>query len=518
MKTVHDRILERLLATTREGFWYIGNDTRTLDVNPAMCDILARPREQIIGRTIFEFVDEENKRVFESEIAARRKGKHGSYEISLQRPDGSNVACINNATPVFDDNGVRIASIGLWTDITELKEAQRQLLEAKDHAELASRAKSEFLSSMSHELRTPLHAILGFAELLSSDEAYPLHPEQRDQVTRILRSGDHLLNLINRVLDLEQIESGEASIALEDVPPGDVLSRCLDMAKSMAANRHISIEDRTAGRPLPPVRADATRLQQVLLNLLSNGIKYNRERGAVTLDCVPATGEMLRFSVADTGQGIAESSRADLFQPFRRLGMESGSTEGAGIGLTITRKLVELMHGSIGYDTEPGVGSTFYFELPLAATGQDKLTVPAGEPAPALASSKPAPSDRRLILYVEDNPDLLNLMEMIIAREPGLDLISAHNAEVGLVMASNKKPDLILLDINLPGMDGLEARRQLRNDPATARTPVVAVTGGAMHHNVREVMAGDFAGFLAKPFRVGDVLRLINECLQQISS
>ncbi len=495
------RILERLLATTREGFWFIDNETNTIDVNPAMCAILDRPREAILGRSIFEFVDAANKAVFEREIAARRAGALGHYEVSLLRSDGTSIPCINNATPVLDDDGNKIASIGLWTDVSELKATEHSLQEAKARAESASRAKSEFLSSMSHELRTPLHAILGFAQLLESDADFPLGSTQRDQITRILRSGDHLLDLINKVLDLEQIEQGDLPLDIAPVSPRAAVDHALDVARAMARSRAIQVRDDTAGAPLPNLRADETRLRQVLLNLVSNAVKYNKPGGDVVFSHAREADGGSRFTVADTGPGIADAARGRIFQPFDRLGMEASAIEGAGIGLSLTKQLVELMGGRIDFESTPGQGTRFHVTLPAAET----IAAEAEAPPTVIPT---APTGPRLVLYVEDNPDLLELMGRIAERAAGVELISAHTAELGLVLARERRPDLILLDINLPGINGIEARTALRKAPETAQIPVIAVTGNAMAHNRRQYDAAGFDGVLAKPFKISEVREL----------
>ncbi|NKB58033.1 MAG: response regulator [Alphaproteobacteria bacterium] len=508
-------LFQHLLQTTQEGYWHIDNDTLTIDVNPAMCRILGLPKEEIIGRSIFEFVDETNTATFHHEIEARKSGKLGSYEIALRRPDGTNVPCLNNATPVLNSRGEKVASIGLWTDISEIKNVQNLLVDAKEEAETANNAKSDFLSSISHELRTPLHALLGFAELLATDQERALDEVQQKYVDRILRSGDHLLNLIDTVLDLTRIERGNISLAIENFAPDAVIARSLEIAQPLANRNGITLTDRTVGQQFPAIRGDQTRLQQVLINLLANAIKYNRKDGAASLACEPTPDGMMRFTVSDTGSGISQQDQEQLFAPFHRLGMEKGSIEGAGIGLAVSRSLVEKMDGKLTFNSELGKGSKFFVDLPIAPA--DAPDCAESEPDTRVAKNLQAPSQIqsavRMVLYIEDNPDLIQLMENILNREPDMDMISAHNAETGLFLAEEVVPDIILMDINLPGMNGLDALRKLRNGPLTCGIPVVAVSGAAMQHDVEGGIAAGFCAYLTKPFRMREVVATINEAL-----
>ncbi len=510
-----ERVLQQLLENTREGVWFIDNQTRTIDVNPAMCRILGRPREEIVGRTIYEFVDDANAEVFRREIRARKSGKLGTYEIELHRADGSNIPCVNNASPIYDVRGQKIASIGLWTDISEIKQYQELLLQAKEGAESASRAKSEFLSSMSHELRTPLHAILGFAELLASDPEHPLDQSQQDRVERISRSGDHLLRLIDDVLDLAKIENGAVSVDIQTIKPADLLEHCADLAQAIADKRGISVFNRSAGKKLAPIRADPTRLQQVLLNLLSNGIKYNRDNGSVILDCDAWEPGTMRFSVRDTGPGIPEASQGELFRPFSRLGMENGPVQGAGIGLVICRRLIEQMGGSINFESRPGMGSVFSVDVPCAAEAELDPPEHCSSAREATATEVPprSKSPGLVGLYIEDNPDLVRLLEDALSLEMNLELLSAHDAEVGLVLAEREKPDIIIMDINLPGIDGLAALRQLRANPITEKIPVIAFSGSPIRRNTGRGHEADFDGYLMKPFKMKDAVSAISQLL-----
>ncbi|MCH8214807.1 MAG: response regulator [Proteobacteria bacterium] len=407
-------------------------------------------------------------------------------------------------------------TISMAMDITERTRAE-ELRTAKQQADAANRAKSEFLSSMSHELRTPMNAILGFAQLLQDNPKEPLRPPQKEHVQQILKGGRHLLDLINDVLDLAGIEGGVVALTIDDVAPQEILAECLDLARTLADRHGVALVDGATGRELPAVRADATRLRQVVLNLLSNAIKYNRDGGRVTLGCKPTAGGMLRVSIADTGPGIPPQKQDQLFQPFRRLGAESTDIEGTGIGLTITKRLIELMDGRIGFETEVGRGSTFWIELPLAAdkpAGEGAVTAPQYSPA---GGSKKAPARGHTMLYVEDDPANRKLMAEIIGRVPNLTMVSAGSAETGLELARERTPDVIVMDISLPGASGFEALKRLREMEQTRHVPVIALTANAMPGDVARGARAGFHRYLTKPVQVEEILAAIEDALEGVS-
>jgi len=390
----------------------------------------------------------------------------------------------------------------------QLELANGELALAMQEARSANAAKSAFLSAMSHELRTPLNAILGFAQILSSDRLPSTLEQKKEFAGHILKSGRHLLTLINEILDLAKVEAGAASLSLEAVPLQDVVDECRDMLAPLAQERAIRL---VFSVQCPwCVLADRTRLRQILLNLLSNALKYNREQGQVTLDCALQAGERLRISVRDTGQGLDSAQQALLFQPFNRLGQEGGKEEGSGIGLVLTRRLVELMEGDIGVHSIVGEGCTFWIDLRLAQPA-------AGDAAVPPAAAHPDITGRATLLYVEDNRANLALVEAIVRHCPQLRLLTAQDGESGVALARSALPDIILLDINLPGLAGTDVLKLLRADARTAPIPVIALTANAMAHDIERSMALGFYRYLTKPLELDSFCEAINNTLAHLA-
>ncbi|HZX26166.1 MAG TPA: ATP-binding protein [Telluria sp.] len=388
----------------------------------------------------------------------------------------------------------------------QLELANAELELAMAEARKANQAKSAFLSAMSHELRTPLNAILGFAQLLGSD-SLPSTPEQKKEFAdHILKSGRHLLTLINEILDLAKVESGQVALSMEPVALGEVLTEVRAMVEPLAARRAVRVLFPSSCTLM--LKADRTRLRQVLLNLLSNAIKYNREQGAVVVAVQDAEGGRMRITVQDTGQGLTPEQVARLFEPFNRLGQESGAEEGTGIGLVVTKRLVELMNGKIGVTSTPGVGSVFWFELGLAEPAHPGLPELTEAPLPA-----PRPGAAHTVLYVEDNPANLRLVEEIMRLRPDIELLTATDAHAGIRVARARLPDLILMDLNLPGMSGTDAFRELRASPRTAGIPVIAVTANAMPSDIESGKALGFFRYLTKPINVDEFTAALDAAL-----
>ena len=389
-------------------------------------------------------------------------------------------------------------------------ETNKQLESAKSAAEKANLAKSVFLSSMSHELRTPLNAILGFAQLLDSDSP-PATPSQKANIGQILQAGWHLLTLINEVLDLSLVESGKMSVSPEAVSLAEVLSECQALIEPQGQKRGIKLTFPQFDSP-GFVRADRTRLKQVLINLLSNAIKYNQPGGTVVVDCATSTPERTRISVRDTGAGLPPEKLAQLFQPFNRLGREAGGEEGTGIGLVLTKQLVELMGGVIGAESAVGAGSVLWFELRSAVAPQ--LPVDGAEPAAVTQGQVRNGATLRTLLYVEDNPANLKLVEQLIARRPDMRSLSAVNGDLGIEFARDNQPDVILMDINLPGISGFQALKILREDPVTAHIPVLAISANAMPHDIKKGLEAGFFRYITKPIKVNEFMDALDEALE----
>jgi CheY-like chemotaxis protein len=361
---------------------------------------------------------------------------------------------------------------------------------------------------MSHELRSPLNAILGFAQLLASDPA-PQTDTQKESTSQILQAGWYLLDLINEILDLALIESGKLLLSLEPISLDEVLLDCQTMIEPQAHKNQVAMDFRPAAAP-GFVRADRTRVKQILLNLLTNAIKYNRVGGTVVVECTVRSPDRIRISVRDTGAGLSPDKLAQLFQPFNRLGQQGGGEEGTGIGLVMTKRLAELMGGVIGVESTADVGSVFWVELVRASRPQYE----ADASEPVHAALAPNAGAAHTLLYVEDNPANLKLVEQLVARRANLRLLTATNATAGIEMAREHRPDVVLMDINLPGISGIRALKLLREDPLTQHIPVVAISANAMPHDIRKGLEAGFFRYLTKPIRVDAFMSALDEVLE----
>ncbi|MGH2945982.1 MAG: ATP-binding protein [Solirubrobacteraceae bacterium] len=444
-----------------------------------------------------ELVDPEDRPTVVAALEAARDGDAPlSLEYRVRSADGVRIIhCQGEA--VRDADGRWVGLIGTCQDVTERFR--------RTEAERANQAKSEFLSRMSHELRTPLNAVLGFSQLLASSE---LHDRQRANVDQILTAGRHLLTLINEVLDISRIEAGELTVSLEPVHLATVLDDTVDLIAPLAAARRVALTP-TPDETDAWVQADQQRLKQVLLNLLSNAVKYNREDGQVHVRVELPGDDRVRVVVADTGAGISPDLLPRLFHPFERLGAEHGDIEGTGLGLSLSKSLVEAMGGTIDVTSTPGAGSTFTVELGAAEPIQRAATLPAGA-----VHAGPIDGEPRTLLCIEDNVANLELIEQIFTTRPDIELLTAVQGTIGAELARRHLPDVVLLDLNLPDIDGDEVLERLRAEPATQHLPVVILSADATPRQLERLLARGAHAYLTKPIDVAELMRVIDDALR----
>jgi PAS domain S-box-containing protein len=486
------------------------------DVNQQMEALTGCTRDELIGAPFKNyFTDPEWAEAGIKRVLS--EGKVTDYELTARARDGKETVVSYNLTTIHDRDRKLQGVFATARDVTERKRFEQTLQEnnvelerTKAAAEKANLAKSNFLSSMSHELRSPLNAILGFAQLINS-ESPPPTPAQMASIDQILHAGWYLLELINEILDLAQIESGRLALSLEPTSMAEVMFECQAMIEPQGQKRGIGMTFPQFDIPCV-VEADRTRLKQVLINLLSNAIKYNQPNGTVVVDCATSTPERIRVSVKDTGAGLRPDMLMQLFQPFNRLGQERSTEEGTGIGLVMSKRLVEMMGGVIGVESTVGLGSVFWFELNSVAAPQ--LAVDRAEPAASAPAEGQQGRPLRTLLYVEDNPANLKLVEQLIARRPDMRLLSARDGNLGIQLARANQPEVILMDINLPGIGGIEALKILRADQATAHIPVVALSANAMPRDVEKGLQAGFFRYLTKPIKINEFMETLDVALE----
>jgi PAS domain S-box-containing protein len=461
---------------------------------------------------------------FEALVFKASRGIGDVYELTYIRKDGSRLPAEVSVTALRDPQDSIIGYLLIGTDNTErqriaaeralldqlLRDKNAELESARLVAERANLAKSDFLSGMSHELRTPLSAILGFAQLIESGSPQPTLSQKRS-IDQILKAGWYLLELINEILDLALIESGKLSLSIEPVSLTEVMYECEAMIEPQALKRGIRVAFCRFATPYF-VRADRTRVKQILINLLSNAIKYNKVGGTVSVECTRSTPGSMRISVRDTGAGLAPEQLAQLFQPFNRLGQKANVEEGTGIGLMVCKRLVELMGGVIGVESVVGKGCVFWIELDLISGPE--ATAHAAEPTRVVQAQVSGDALVHTLLYVEDNPANLMLVEDLVARRPDIRLLSARDGKRGIEIARASLPDVILMDINLPGISGIQALRILAEDPTTAHIPVVALSANAIPRDIEKGLQAGFFRYLTKPIKVNEFMDTLDVALK----
>lgn len=505
--------LQTLLEAIPDLVWMKDSKGVFLSCNPAFEKLMGAKTAAILGRTDYEFFPAEVVEKFHADDAAAvmQSTPVVRQEWVTFASDGHRALLETVKSAVWGRDHRLIGVLGIARDITQNHLLLEKLERATHEAQRSNEAKSMFLASMSHELRTPLNAIIGFTQILGMEAGAPLTAAQREAVTHILSSSHHLLGLINEVLDLARIESGQIELAVTAVALDPILDAALTMSQPLADRRQITLR-RGGGRDAVIV-ADPNRVRQIVLNLLSNAVKYNREAGQVVVSYQQQQ-ERLRLSVIDTGWGIPAEKQEQLFQPFQRLGAERTPIEGSGIGLLICRRLAEAMGGTISFESEVGIGSCFWLDL---AVGGQPESLPSPVPIEPTEAAVAFDQLQGRVLYVEDNLVNLAVMRRIFHQLPQVELLTAESAEAGLLLVKSHRPDLVLMDINLPGMSGLEALRLLKQDPQSGSIAVIAVSAAALPQDVQQGLEAGFLSYLTKPFDVAQLLQQIRAILQSRS-
>jgi signal transduction histidine kinase len=449
---------------------------------------------EALAAGVFDFSDESREALLERWVAYHHEPS-GTLDVRTGR--GRYLRVVERKTP---EHG----TVSVMMDVTDdvLREAELRS---------ASAAKSEFLSSMSHELRTPLNAVLGFAQLLERDRKQPLSDRQQERLQHVLHGGEHLLRLIDDVLDLSRIEAGRITMSCEPVGVREVLSEVLTTLEPMAARARIKLDVAALPADLPRVVADRTRLAQILMNFGSNAIKYGKPDGSATFEAAAAASGNVRITVIDDGIGIPADKRGKLFEPFQRAGQETGPIEGTGIGLVISKRLAGLMHGSVGFTSEAGQGSRFWVEVPMlraAVAGLAETPAAATVPSPLAMTT-----GTYKVVYVEDNPSNIAFMRDLVEDLPSVELLTAPTAEIGLPLIRSHQPAAVIMDVNLPGMSGLEAVKLLQQWPETRNIPIVGLSAAALIKDTARAQEVGFYRYLTKPVKVAELTAVLEELL-----
>jgi PAS domain S-box-containing protein len=480
----------------------VSEDGKFLRANPACEQLWGYTAAELIGRHYMELVHPDDRaKTTDAAESLRETGKIKDFVNRYVRKDGNIVDVLWSAT--WSEKERIIFCVA--HDVTDRSRIEKALREAKEEADRANHAKSDFLSRMSHELRTPLNSILGFSQLLDRQAPTDI---QRPRIRYILTAGRHLLNLINEVLDISRIESGTLQLSLEPVCIEEAISEALDLMRPLAAERSITLGANGSLDSTTYVLADRQRLKQVLLNLLSNAVKYSAIQGSVMISFVGSQ-RFTRISVRDTGAGIPVDKLARLFTPFDRLGAEQSPVEGTGLGLALCQRLVQAMHGTIGVSSTLGDGSTFWLELPQSDSPLQKLEAAKS----GVAGEDARSTETRRILYIEDNFSNVTLVEQMLGERPALELMTAMQGRVGLELARKHAPDLILLDMHLPDIPGWQVLAQLKADHLTRHIPVVVISADATAPQIKRLLSAGARAYLTKPIDIVEFFRVVDEAL-----
>ena len=465
--------------------------------------IIGLPFEELLDKTlragVFDFSNE------------TREALHARWRAYHRAPSG--VLEVRTGTGrylrVIDGKTAEHGTVSTIADVTDDVQREEELRTAREAADAASAAKSEFLSSMSHELRTPLNAVLGFAQLLEGDRKRPLDERQLERVRHVLRGGEHLLRLIDDVLDLSGIEAGRTMLLLEPVSVREALAEVIATLEPIATRARIAILP-LAPDELPRLFVDRTRLVQILINFGSNAIKYGKAGGHVRFAFALRDPVTVRITVIDDGMGIPVDKRDKVFEPFQRAGQEAGPIEGTGIGLTITKRLAEMMKGRVGFTSDVGGGSEFWVEIPVHRHVTAEIS--ASSSVPTLSPLATGNATYKVI-YVEDNPANIAFMHELIGELPRVELVTAPTAEIGLELIHAHRPDVVIMDINLPGMSGFDAMLRLRSSPETRDIPVIGLSAGALLTDTTRAKEVGFYRYLTKPVKVAELTKVLEDLL-----
>ncbi|HEY0072428.1 MAG TPA: ATP-binding protein, partial [Chloroflexia bacterium] len=503
-----EETLAGIISASPDIITILDTDGHIHSTSPATLDILGYSPEERQGKNILQFTHEGDRKRLSSLLRATATGHLQSLPLRhrYRHANGDWVLLESNSRLLTDNRGQFSGAVVISRDVTEQAKVEEELHQAKEEADRANRAKSEFLSRMSHELRTPLNAILGFTQLLEMDSTTD---DQRESVAHILKAGHHLLNLINEILDLSRIEEGRLQMSIEPVLVEEVVQEVLDLVKRQAQQRDITFQVPEPGMSRHYVLADRQRLMQVLLNLVSNAVKYNREDGSIAISCDELAGDKLRLNVIDTGLGLNPDQVERLFMPFERLGAEQSAIEGTGLGLALSKRLVEAMQGSMEVTSSVGQGSTFSVVLASTEGRVQSLERVASE----LVGVPQLHTEERQVLYIEDNLSNLKLIERILERRTNIRLLSAMQGGLGLELAREQQPDLIMLDLHLPDMHGDEVLQRLKAAPETAGIPVVILSADATPRQVERLLAAGARAYLTKPLDVKQLIGVLEETL-----